>query len=64
MDPEHNENFICPYCAQTNELLIDLTGGSFQQFVIDCEVCCAPITVRLKILGEDVISIDIKKENE
>jgi len=64
MSSEHHENFICPYCGQTNELLIDVTGGPSQQFVVDCEVCCAPITVRLKMHGDELMAIDIRKENE
>jgi len=61
---ESEESFDCPYCGQINKLLIDVTGGSLQQFVVDCEICCAPVTVRLKIRGKDVIEIDIRKENE
>jgi len=64
MSLEQNEQFLCPYCGQTNELPVDVSGGSIQEFVVDCEVCCAPITVRLKIRGEDVIALDVRKENE
>ena len=64
MTSESNENFDCPYCGQTNLLVIDITGGPNQQFIVDCEVCCSPIIIRLKIRGKDVVSIDIKKENE
>ena len=62
MSLEQFENFCCPYCGETNELLIDLSGGSHQEFVVDCEVCCAPIIIRLTIRGEE-ISLDIQREN-
>ena len=63
MSLEEFENFCCPYCGETNELLIDLSGGGHQEFVVDCEVCCAPILVRLKVRGEEIISIDVQREN-
>jgi len=63
MSLEQYDSFQCPYCGETNELLVDVSGGPNQQFVVDCEVCCAPILVRLKIRGQDVISIDVEREN-
>ena len=63
MPLEEFENFLCPYCGEINELLIDLSGGPHQEFVVDCEVCCAPILVRLKVRGGAVISVDIEREN-
>jgi hypothetical protein len=38
-------SYPCPYCGETNELLIDPTGGERQEFVEDCSVCCAPSTI-------------------
>ena len=64
MNLEQYEHFLCPYCGQNNELLVDVSGGPHQEFVVDCEVCCAPIAVRLKISGADTITIEAKKENE
>jgi hypothetical protein len=64
MSLEELENFYCPYCGETNELLVDLSGGPHQEFVVDCEVCCAPIVVRLKIQGNAVVSMDVQRENE
>jgi hypothetical protein len=42
----------CPYCGEPVELLVDLGGGVYQDYVEDCEVCCRPWRVRL-ILGDD-----------
>lgn len=60
---EQFENFSCPYCGETNELLIDLSGGAHQEFVVDCEVCCAPILIRLQIRGGEVTALDVEREN-
>lgn len=40
----------CPYCGETIELLIDITGGD-QHYFEDCQVCCRPISVSLTIDG-------------
>ena len=64
MPLEQYKNFLCPYCSENNELLVDVSGGPNQEFVVDCEICCAPILVRLKIRGEAVVSLDAQKENE
>ena len=64
MPLEHDENFLCPYCGETNELLVDVSGGPNQRFVVDCAVCCAPIVVRLKFRGETVVSVEVQREND
>ena len=35
----------CPYCGETCEIALDPAGGSVQQYVEDCQVCCQPWTV-------------------
>ena len=64
MSLEQPENFLCPYCGGTNMLLVDLTGGTTQKFVVDCELCCAPIVIRLKISGQEILALEVRKENE
>lgn len=38
----------CPYCGEAIELLVDTSAGS-QDYVEDCEVCCQPIDVRVRL---------------
>ena len=64
MSLEQFEPFFCPYCSQSNELLLDLTGGSYQELIVDCEVCCAPIVIRLKLSGGQIVMMDVRRENE
>ena len=33
---------MCPYCGEPNEVGIDAGGGSSQDYVEDCQVCCRP----------------------
>ena len=37
----------CPYCGEAGELIVDPAGGSAQEYVEDCEVCCRPWSIRL-----------------
>lgn len=55
---------MCPYCGEYNALPVDVSAGGSQQFVVDCEVCCSPIFIRLKITDGEVVSIDARKEND
>lgn len=32
----------CPYCGEPNEINLDPGGGSSQEYVEDCQVCCRP----------------------
>jgi hypothetical protein len=63
MSLEQYENFSCPYCGGSNDLPVDVSGGPRQEFVVDCEVCCAPILVRIKVRGDTVVSMDVQREN-
>jgi Cysteine-rich CPXCG len=58
------EQFVdlaCPYCAETIDLRLDLSGGS-QSYVEDCQVCCQPmrVTVQVGSAGE-MESVDVER---
>lgn len=64
MSLEHHASFICPYCGRSNGLAVDVTGGSDQEFVVDCETCCAPIVVTLRLSGDEIIALETRREND
>jgi hypothetical protein len=47
----------CPYCAQEVSMLVDPTDGT-HEYVEDCEVCCNPISVKLKVEDREIISFE------
>ena len=49
----------CPYCGEASELPVDLAGGSVQEYVEDCEVCCQPWFVRVRLDGEGYASVSV-----
>ena len=36
---------LCPYCGEVVAVTLDPSGGSAQEYVEDCEVCCQPWSV-------------------
>jgi hypothetical protein len=47
----------CPYCGEAVEIALDPGGGSQQDYVEDCEVCCQPwrVTVRYDRAGGAIV---------
>ncbi|MEJ2539973.1 MAG: CPXCG motif-containing cysteine-rich protein [Gemmatimonadota bacterium] len=39
----------CPYCGETSEVHVDPMGGAEQSYVEDCQVCCRPMEIRVRI---------------
>jgi hypothetical protein len=37
----------CPYCGEAVTISVDPGGGSAQEYVEDCEVCCNPWQVKV-----------------
>ncbi|HVR44156.1 MAG TPA: CPXCG motif-containing cysteine-rich protein [Thermoanaerobaculia bacterium] len=46
------QSVSCPYCGEPVSIAIDEAGGSLQQYVEDCRVCCQPWEVTVRIGGE------------
>jgi hypothetical protein len=39
---EIETTFMCAYCLQVNEIVVDASGGLNQEYIEDCQVCCRP----------------------
>jgi len=50
----------CPYCGEPSEVMVDPGGGSLQQYVEDCPVCCRPwqVTVHFAFDGSVTVACD------
>jgi hypothetical protein len=58
------ENTIsCPYCGELITILVDQSIDS-QQYIEDCEVCCRPIDISIKIDNSGACQVEIRNENE
>lgn len=45
----------CPYCGESYETQVDLTGGSFT-YIEDCQVCCQPIELSVVVSDVDTLA--------
>lgn len=53
----------CPYCGEEIELLIDASAGE-QDYIEDCQVCCKPINVSIKLDSEGDVSVITRSDDE
>ena len=54
----------CPYCGSALETAVDTTGGD-QDYYEDCQACCAPIHVSVRVNMEgELLSVELKREDD
>jgi len=41
--------YVCPHCAQVNETAADPSQGGSQEYVEDCQVCCRPLRLQVRL---------------
>lgn len=58
-----NKTIDCPYCGESNLILVDTTAGD-QVYVEDCEVCCQPILINVNVNNDELVSLYAVRENE
>lgn len=59
---ETSADVVCPYCAESVTIAVDPGGGSVQQYVEDCEVCCNPWQVSVRFT-DGVVTVDVQPLN-
>ncbi|MCC6549785.1 MAG: CPXCG motif-containing cysteine-rich protein [Ignavibacteriaceae bacterium] len=56
--------WICQYCGERNEVLVDLTLPGKQDFTEECRVCCRPNHLIVHNNLEDGVYIDTRPDDE
>ncbi len=52
----------CPHCGETFSLALDASEGS-AEFTVDCEVCCRPMTVSVRVNDDgELEGVDVVEE--
>jgi hypothetical protein len=54
----------CPYCNESVEVTLDPSGGSTQEYVEDCEVCCQPWTVTVQYREDGTAEVNAEPLDE
>jgi hypothetical protein len=60
---QNTADFFCAYCGEPSTTFIDLSAGSTQSYVEDCQVCCRPNILYVHI-DEETLEIEIDTEYE
>ena len=61
--PVESTAITCPVCFETFEIVVDVSEGREQEFIYDCEICCRPIVVKLRISGDGTVSTEVDYGN-
>jgi len=48
----------CPQCGESFEIALDISEGS-AEFIVDCEVCCRPMTVVVRLRDGEIEGFDV-----
>ncbi len=46
---EIEATFVCAFCFQVNDTLVDASGGPSQEYTEDCRVCCRPNDLKITV---------------
>jgi len=57
------KSILCPYCGETNKLLIDCSVPQ-QNYIEDCQVCCRPIELDVVVDHQGELFVSAFSENE
>mgnify|MGYP000582286071 CR=1 FL=1 len=60
---QNDAEYTCAYCGETISTFVDISGGSQQSYVEDCQVCCQPNVLYIEI-DEETLDISISSEPE
>ena len=55
---------VCPYCGEGVEIELDPGGGSVQDYVEDCAVCCQPWRVTVRYDAEGGVDVAVRALDE
>ena len=61
---EDTAEVSCPYCGELVEIALDAGGGTNQQYVEDCQVCCRPWKVKVNYGRDGVASVTVEADDE
>lgn len=63
MDPAGPAHAECPSCGESLELTVDWSAGR-QEYIEDCQVCCKPMQVRIRVSSDGTSSVEVRSEDE
>lgn len=50
--------YYCAFCGEPSTTFVDISGGMEQSYIEDCQVCCRPNVLYVRI-NEDTLDLEI-----
>jgi hypothetical protein len=60
-DVQAHSEVTCPYCGETVSIELDVGGGSSQDYVQDCAVCCQPWRVQVEYDEDGLAHVTVEE---
>jgi len=54
--------YDCAFCGEENEVFVDGSGARTQRFTEDCQVCCRPNLLTIRIERDGWVSVEAERE--
>lgn len=54
--------YDCAFCGEQNDVFVDGSGRREQRFTEDCEVCCRPNLLTIRIERDGWVSVEAERE--
>ena len=55
--------YYCAFCGEINTTFVDISSGMSQSYVEDCQVCCRPNILYIRV-DEDTLEVEITSDYE
>ena len=63
MHSSESAHVHCSYCGESLEITVDASVGR-QDYIEDCQVCCRPLYIRIRVSADGALSVDVRGEND
>lgn len=63
MNELENKQIQCPYCGEFFDILVDCSVMN-QSYIEDCQICCQPINLDVKVINNSQIEVTVFRDNE
>ncbi|MCC5854089.1 MAG: CPXCG motif-containing cysteine-rich protein [Idiomarina sp.] len=64
MSLAYETEFSCPYCMAPNSLEIDPLHDVDQEQIVDCQICCQPIEIRVSEIAPGEYDVIARTDDE
>ncbi|MGK7944448.1 MAG: CPXCG motif-containing cysteine-rich protein [Microcystaceae cyanobacterium] len=58
---ETTSDYTCAFCGESNTTFVDLSAGMTQSYIEDCQVCCRPNVLSIRV-DEETLSVEIDSD--